>query len=108
MVYTRTRRQWGARGNGGSSIGHVSEVIAHTEAGANISANAAIAQEEQRMRAIDAFHLSLRWPGGFGYSAAIFPSGRVYEGRGYGRSGAHTQGRNRVALAFVIYRKSVV
>ena len=102
MTYTRTRRQWGARGNGGSSIGRVSEVIGHTEAGADISASASVDQEERRMRAIDAFHLSLGWSGGFGYSVAVFPSGRIYEGRGYRRSGAHTQGKNRTALAFVI------
>ena len=101
-VYHRTRKQWGARGNGGAKIGKVSEVVGHTEAGAPMSPNATVSQEEQRMRAIDAFHLSLGWSGGFGYSVAAMPSGRLHEGRGYRRSGAHTRGRNSTALAFVV------
>lgn len=52
------------------------------------------------MRAVDAFHLSLGWAG-FGYSEAPFPSGRVYEGRGVRRAGAHTVGLNH-EFAFML------
>lgn len=34
------------------------------------------------------------------YSFIIFPSGRVYEGRGWKKVGAHTEGYNSVAHAF--------
>lgn len=34
------------------------------------------------------------------YNFVIFPSGRVYRGRGWGIVGAHTQGSNSVAHAF--------
>jgi peptidoglycan hydrolase-like protein with peptidoglycan-binding domain len=57
-------------------------------------ASATPAQEQARMRAIDAFHLSLGWQGGFAYNEAAFASGRVYEGRGVRRSGGHTVGLN--------------
>ena len=34
------------------------------------------------------------------YSFVIFPSGRVYKGRGWGVVGAHTEGSNSIAHAF--------
>jgi len=89
------RAIWGARGRLGARTPVQTRLIAHTEAGARILVSATQAQERQRMRNIDAFHLSLGWGGGFGYPFAIFPSGRVYEGRGARRPGAHTQGFNR-------------
>jgi hypothetical protein len=89
-----TRAQWGARGRLGSRTGVQRRCIIHTEAGAAMPATATVAQEQARMRAVDAFHLSLGWSGGFGYSEAWFPSGRVYEGRGVRRPGAHTVGLN--------------
>lgn len=101
--YASTRKQWGARGHGGSPIGMVHEVVIHHQGGGNMSAGASFAQEQQRMRAIDAFHLTVRkWSGGIGYSAVAFPSGRVHEARGYGKSGAHTRGHNSRALAIMM------
>lgn len=87
------RAVWGARGRLTSRIPRQHRVIVHTEAGAPMPADATPAQERARMRAIDAFHVSLGWAG-FGYSEAAFPSGRVYEGRGVRRQGAHTVGHN--------------
>lgn len=91
-VWTRTRTQLGIALLG-SKVGRAGEVITHTEAGADMPATATVDQEVARIRAIDAFHRTLGW-GGFGYNAAAFPSGRAYEGRGAGRSGAHTKGQN--------------
>lgn len=38
---------------------------------------------------------------GFSYIYAVFPSGRVWKGRGFKREGAHTYGRNDDAVGFV-------
>jgi hypothetical protein len=43
-----------------------------------------------------------RFGGGVSYSFAVMPSGRVYEGTGGLRKGAHTAGRNSVARAIVL------
>jgi hypothetical protein len=42
------------------------------------------------MRSVERFHAA-KFSGGFGYSFSPFPSGRIYEGRGWLVSGAHTQ-----------------
>lgn len=42
-----------------------------------------------------------RFGGGISYTAAIPPSGRIYEGHGVDRQGAHTGGRNNIARAVV-------
>lgn len=101
MSYTRTWRQVFGRRRPGRKIGKVSEAIAHTEAGAPLPASASVDQEVRRLEGIDAYHRSLGWQG-FGYSAMPCQSGRVYEGRGFFRSGAHTKGRNTKALAYVL------
>lgn len=99
-MWTRTRTQLGIPLLG-RTVGRASEVITHTEAGADMPASATVAQEVARIRAIDAFHRRLGW-GGFGYNAAVCQSGRVYEGRGAGRSGAHTQGQNHKPAIVVL------
>lgn len=103
--YASTRSEWGGPRSIGASIGRVDHVIVHTEAGASMSVGSTLAQERQRMLAIHRFHQSLGWSG-FGYSAGVNPRsplGRVHEGRGYRRSGAHTVGYNRRALAIVCF-----
>jgi len=42
-----------------------------------------------------------RFGGGISYTAAIPPSGRIYEGHGVDRQGAHTAGRNNISRAIV-------
>lgn len=103
-MYSSTRQQCGIPLLG-RAIGRVGEVVFHTEAGARMPVGSTLAQERQRMYAIHRFHQSLGWSG-FAYSAGGNPrsrAGRVHEGRGYGRSGAHTQGRNSSSLAFVFF-----
>lgn len=43
-----------------------------------------------------------RFGGGISYTFAVMPSGRVYEGHGVDRQGAHTGGRNDFARAIVL------
>jgi hypothetical protein len=52
-----------------------------------------IALEKSAMRAMDAYHKRVFSSKGLGYCEVVFPSGRVYEGRG-ARWGAHTLGHN--------------
>ncbi|HEY8588466.1 MAG TPA: N-acetylmuramoyl-L-alanine amidase [Naasia sp.] len=43
-----------------------------------------------------------RFGGGISYTFAVTPLGRVYEGHGVGRRGAHTGGRNSISRAIVL------
>ncbi|XP_054713735.1 uncharacterized protein LOC129223193 [Uloborus diversus] len=52
------------------------------------------------MRAIQNFHMDDRGWDDIGYNYLIGGDGRVYEGRGWTRVGAHTYGFNRVGIAF--------
>jgi peptidoglycan recognition protein len=93
------RSEWVARhGRGGDASQNLpwGEVVIHTEAAAR-SATANPATEDQWVRNVEHYHaVTLGWQG-IGYSFVIAPSGRLYEGRGWGRSGAHTETRNSTA-----------
>ena len=110
-----TRAQWGAqygRGNDVSSKLPWGEVVVHTEAGAirdqdwpEVAAWAALnisLTEKQKLRAIENFHVNTRGWNGIAYSFLFFPDGTVAEGRGWGRSGGHTEGRNSTAAGFCL------
>lgn len=98
------RGDWGAQyGKGHKGAWLRTEVVVHTEAGALIPEDDPLTpvnegftfeQEAARMRSIERFHAVTRGWGRIGYSFVIFPSGRVYEGCGWGQTGAHTEGRN--------------
>jgi hypothetical protein len=104
------------------TIGPVDDVYAHTQAAA-IDQTMTPAQEAAVMRGMQDFHMSppgrlprvraffariirrIRPPGrGFSdiaYSFVIFPSGRTYEGRGWGRShGGNLSNTNLVSVSF--------
>lgn len=57
------------------------------------------AQEREHMRELQQIAFS-RGFSDISYSFVIFPSGRVYRGRGWGVVGAHTAGSNSTAHAF--------
>ena len=57
------------------------------------------AQEKAHMRELQRIAFS-RGFADISYSFVIFPSGRIYKGRGWGVVGAHTEGSNSVAHAF--------
>jgi hypothetical protein len=110
-----SRSEWGARhgrGNDVSSKMPWGEVVVHTEAGAirkedwpEIEAWAALnisLTEVQKVRAIESFHVNTRGWNGIAYSFLFFPDGTIAEGRGWGRSGGHTEGRNSTAAGFCL------
>lgn len=53
--------------------------------------------ERAEMRSIQRAHFANGWSD-IGYNYVIMPSGRVYEGRGYGIRGAHTINHNRQTI----------
>lgn len=65
-------------------------LVVHHTAG---SAPKARVGEQLEMRAIQRLHFAHGWSD-IGYNYVIFPSGRVWEGRGYNVRGAHTLNHN--------------
>lgn len=108
------RERWSPRyGRGGRRVATPhTEVIFHTEAGAIRSQDWPVFQEiaaldlslseKRKMQGIERYCVETRKMDGFPYSFAIFPDGSVVEGRGWGQSGWHTQGRNsQVGVCFI-------
>lgn len=106
-----TRAEWGAQHGRGSDVSHLlpwGEVVVHTEAGAIrdqdwpeiVAASKVLSLTElQHTQAIERYHsVTLGW-NGIGYSFIIHRDGTICEGRGWGRSGAHTETRNSTAMA---------
>lgn len=103
------RSEWGARhGRGRNVTGNLpwDEVVIHTEAGAvrpqdwpEITRAALVMSlsEQQHIQAVERYHaVTLGWDG-VGYSFLISRDGSIFEGRGWGRSGSHTETRNSTA-----------
>lgn len=74
--------------------------VHHTAAASD--ANAKTPDDERKvMRNIQRFHVGTRGYRDIAYNYVIFPSGRVYEGRGYNKVGAHTLNHNHdVGICF--------
>lgn len=53
-----------------------------------------VREEKQLLRDTEDFHINTRGYRAIAYSYLIMPSGRVYEGRGFQKQGAHTLGHN--------------
>lgn len=58
--------------------------------------------ESRYLRRIERFHTNNRGFIAIAYSFIVMPSGRAYEGRGWGKGGAHTRGHNRSAHAICV------
>lgn len=96
-----TRAEWGARYRAG--FGPVSLPVAEVWLHHTVTAPPPndLAAEARAMRQIEDIGQS-RFGGGVSYTFAVMPSGRVYEGTGAGRRGAHTGGRNSISHAIVL------
>jgi peptidoglycan recognition protein len=95
------RAEWGAQHGTGHPMEPSAEIVVHHTVGAPRSSDPTV--EALWVLETEADHRSRDGWKGIGYSWLIMPSGRVYEGRGWRRSGAHTPGRNSSAhgVAFV-------
>lgn len=98
------RADWGAVGGRGVSLGQVDEVIIHHFWKPSLHEVADPQTEADLMQQVERTHMDENDWSGFGYNFVVFQSGRVYEGRGWGRVGAHTVGENdrTVGIAFAI------
>jgi peptidoglycan recognition protein len=98
------RESWGARFGRGRPMGPVDEVVVHHFKRPNVRIMLSPSGEARIMRRIDRIHAQVNGWSGFGYHFVVFQSGRVYEGRGWGRTGAHTVGVNEdsIGIAFAI------
>lgn len=95
-----SRAEWGAvppKAALGRITGAVSEIFVHhtvTESGPR-------ERERELMREVQQIALGRDFSD-ISYSFLIFPTGNVYEGRGFGTVGAHTLGHNSTSYAMCL------
>ena len=104
------RARWGARRDRGFGPAplpasevwlHHSVTIAPNLSYLDADRDAVDDDEERAMRTLEDIG-EQRFGRGISYTFAVMPSGRVYEGHGVDRVGAHTAGRNSIARAIVL------
>lgn len=90
-----SREEWGAAPPRGGFVRQSTLIagVQHHTAMPTLSAGATIAEEKERMRALQRIHQGQGWAD-LGYALVCFPSGRIYEGRPAWAVGAHTLGHN--------------
>lgn len=104
-VIISPRESWSTPASIGSMLtGPLDLVVVHHSYAPDVPAEASIKQETHAMRSMDRYHRETNGWAGIAYSFCLFQSGRVYEGRGWLRAGAHTEGHNHDAhgICFVI------
>jgi len=104
-VITIRRKDWGARyGAGTATAGGLKLVVVHHTAGPDLAPDVPLDREKLVVAGIETQHVKTNGWNGIGYNWLIFPSGRVYEGRGWRHQGAHTPKKNStsVGIAFVM------
>jgi hypothetical protein len=90
------RSEWGARyGVGHATSGAKLHLIVHHDGRDLVHPNSSEAVERAVMQRVEKYHgVTLGWAG-IGYNFAVMPyTGRIYEGRGWGRVGSHVPGMN--------------
>ena len=92
----RTRAQWGSRRTSLTSMSATPKGFAiHHSEGARCTTQKSC---DTQMRNIQNYHINSRGWNDIGYNFLIGDPGQIYEGRGYGKVGAHAVGFNRIAL----------
>lgn len=101
-----SRAQWGARPAKHShpqTVGPGSIVFIHHTTDKTPSRFLSRAKEAALLRATQRFHQDVRGWDDIGYSYIVFPSGRVYEGRGQNQIPASQQNANTGHLSICFY-----
>jgi hypothetical protein len=98
-----SRTDWGARYAAGFGTAPLParEVWLHHTATSTPPATASEDEDAGDVRQVERIGQD-RFGGGISYTFAVTPSGRVFEGTGVMRKGAHTKGRNSIARAIVL------
>lgn len=97
------RREWGACYSAGFGPAPLPArgVYLHHSVTKAPPVTATLAQDIAAVRQLEAIGQS-RFGGGISYTFAICPSGRIFEGHGINRQGAHTKGMNDAYRAIVL------
>lgn len=98
----RSRSEWKAapaRSGRGSTARPVSKVFIHHTVTSAVTRS--VSQEKAHMRELQQIAFS-RGFSDISYSFIVFPSGRMYEGRGWGVAGAHTLDHNSTAYGIAL------
>lgn len=102
----RTRDEWGARQvSAPADVDEVEErVYVHHEGGAYVSAGLSVEQECAKLRDLQRWCIDDAGQGwsDLPYNVVVFPSGRVYEGRGWSTESAATGGDNDASKAILV------
>lgn len=100
-----TRAEWGAqppRGSIGGVVEPVHRYFLHCTVTGVMPKDATMAEEKAAMRNLQGIAFGRDFYD-ISYSFIVFPSGRIYEGRGWDKAGAHTEGYNSTAYATAAY-----
>lgn len=97
-----SRSEWGAGALGGyPTNGAKLLVVIHHSYRPHLDCGETKGSEALSMRSMDRYHAEQGW-GGIGYNFLGFQSGNLYEGRGWGRTGAHTVGQNSASIGICL------
>jgi hypothetical protein len=100
-----TRAAWGAKHGSGKLLTQpVALVVIHHSYAPDVPCGVTRQKEIDSVRSIERFHVEENNWAGIGYNWLVFQSGNIYEGRGWARAGAHTEGQNSrsVGICLVI------
>lgn len=99
-----TREEWGAEyGRGHATDGAKPQLIVHHDGKMLIRPSASFADECALMRRIERYHSVDNGWNGIAYTDVLMPySARIFQGRGFGRTGSHVPGQNSSSLGLFI------
>ena len=96
------RKDWGARHRNGFGARSIPVTLwLHHTVTTHLPESATVAQERAQMRVLEDIGQQ-RFGGGVSYNWILFPSGRLYQGIGVRRRGAHTLGHNVTGMAVAL------
>lgn len=101
--YLVARSRWGGSAAGNQISGPVNHVVVHHTFLPDPPCGGSLEDEIEIVRRIETAHKTNGWAG-IGYTFLVSPTGRVFEGRGWRRTGAHSPGNNSssIGLCFMM------
>jgi peptidoglycan recognition protein len=103
-----TRGEWGAQHGSGPEVPRrpVSRVVVHHSLSPDVLPGTAVDAVRRHIQAIERHHVRTNGWAAIGYNAIIDQDGRIWEGRGWGRAGAHAGNaainQDSVGICFLI------